>query len=279
MGEARQKQYSRQEFLREHPLCCYCGDTATTTDHCPPRSCFIQRTWPEGYEFPCCESCNARGRRDEQIVAILTRISFTKDFGPTARMEWEKLFRGLRNNQPQVADEWMSIGPSQMKRDFRSKYGNLGDRMRIDGYGAIRLGPLTRSAMHGFSTKLGQALYYMHCKEILEGEVISRHIDASTLKENDEAWLNLLQMAPWFAAMQRGNKSLTEQFSYRFNASIDLGVTYALVRFSDQVNFQIIAVRRSIADQLTRLNSSGNEHAPSPAVQIVLKPRPARGDA
>jgi hypothetical protein len=107
-------------------------------------------------------------------------------------MEWEKLFRGLRNNQPQVADEWMSIGPSQMKRDFRSKYGNLGDRMRIDGYGAIRLGPLTRSAMHGFSTKLGQALYYMHCKEILEGEVISRHIDASTLKENDEAWLNLL---------------------------------------------------------------------------------------
>ncbi len=194
MGEARQKQCSRQEFLREHPLCCYCGDTATTTDHCPPRSCFIQRTWPEGYEFPCCESCNARGRRDEQIVAILTRISFTKDFGPTARMEWEKLFRGLRNNQPQVADEWMSIGPSQMKRDFRSKYGNLGDRMRIDGYGAIRLGPLTRSAMHGFSTKLGQALYYMHCKEILEGEVISRHIDASALKENDEAWLNLLQM-------------------------------------------------------------------------------------
>jgi hypothetical protein len=51
------------------------------------------------------------------------------------------------------------------------------------------------------------------------------------------------------------------------------------VRFSDQVNFQIIAVRRSIADQLTRLNSSGNEHAPSPAVQIILRPRPARGDA
>lgn len=65
MGEARIKQYNRRQFLKEHPVCCYCGDAATTTDHCPPRSFFERRGWPEGYEFPACGPCNDEGRMNE----------------------------------------------------------------------------------------------------------------------------------------------------------------------------------------------------------------------
>src|SRR5262249_22044337 len=76
MGDRARK---RREFLAQHPFCCFCGRAtpATTTDHVPSRQLFSKKRWPEGYEFPACDQCNAATKDDEQVVAMLARVHHT----------------------------------------------------------------------------------------------------------------------------------------------------------------------------------------------------------
>lgn len=135
MGEAKLKQYNRQKFLLHHKRCCYCGAPSTTTDHCPPRSFFLGRKWPEGYEFPACNSCNQQARLDEQLLGVLTRVSVREDEATgLARQEWQKLVEGVRNNQPEVVEEWLSLSRNDIRRSFRKRFGDLGERLRNSGW-------------------------------------------------------------------------------------------------------------------------------------------------
>src|SRR5262249_53641926 len=76
MGDSKRR---KSKFFAEHPRCCFCGGSqrATTEDHQPARSLFDSRCWPEGYVFPACERCNAASRRDEAVLAFVTRLNYT----------------------------------------------------------------------------------------------------------------------------------------------------------------------------------------------------------
>jgi hypothetical protein len=62
----------RQAFLRNHKTCAFCGGGApsSTIEHCPPRSMFQHRQWPEGFEFPACQACN-KGSSDHDLVIAM----------------------------------------------------------------------------------------------------------------------------------------------------------------------------------------------------------------
>lgn len=66
----------KEKFLQENPLCCFCGGgrPAEEPDHIPSRSMFLNRQWPEGFEFPACVECNRETRYDEEIVAFISRV-------------------------------------------------------------------------------------------------------------------------------------------------------------------------------------------------------------
>ncbi len=102
MGDAKRKLNRRQEFLRLHSRCVYCAGRATTSDHCPPRSFFSGRHWPETYEFSACQPCNAAARLDEQAFAVLVR-SAVQPRDEADQSEWKRLVDGVRNNQPKSA--------------------------------------------------------------------------------------------------------------------------------------------------------------------------------
>src|SRR4051794_32377937 len=140
MGQAKLNLNRRQAFLAAHPLCAYCGQSATTVDHCPPRSLFRARHWPETYEFPACESCNRAARLDEQALAVLLRIDMTEHKSDQDRSEWEKLVRGVRNNQPQLMREWTSVTLNEKKHKLRKAFGSQGDLLRRRGWGVLNMG-------------------------------------------------------------------------------------------------------------------------------------------
>ena len=73
MGRRKVK---KEVFLKNHPVCCFCGgdQLATEEDHIPSRAIFDHRQWPEGYVFPACSSCNRRSRHSENIVNLLSRL-------------------------------------------------------------------------------------------------------------------------------------------------------------------------------------------------------------
>ena len=54
----------------------------------------------------------------------------------------------------------------------------------------------------------------------------------------------IAQFAPMGATLSRAGEQLSDQFNYRFNASSDLGVLYAVVEFGPQMIFQIMALSR-----------------------------------
>jgi hypothetical protein len=243
MGEGKRKQYHRNEFLKEHPVCCYCGGAATTTDHCPPRSLFEQRQWPEGYEFPACGPCNAEGRKNEQVIAALYRISVARE--DRYVNETKQLIKGVVNNSPEIAAEWLSETRNWRKNKLREGFGSLGDDMRRLGYGVAKLGDKTHEAINYFGKKLGMALYYKHIGRRLVGRLFCKSISLT----NNELLKSSLEFAPGVAELQRASKSLSDQFTYRYNFNSDVGVFYGVVGFKEQLGYLIWAFEQDFYEK------------------------------
>jgi hypothetical protein len=250
MGEAKRKTNLRQEFLKAHRSCIYCGGVATTSDHCPPRSFFHGRNWPESYEFPACGPCNEGARLDEQALAVLTRSRLTETGREADRIEWERLVQGVKNNQPAVVAEWQSIRRNEVKRELRRAFGSEGDQRRREGWGIIYLGPLSKAIMTRFMIKLAKALYYRHNNHVFDGVLYVHHINRMSEKTTPEYFESILSKAPALSETERNRKSLASQFSYRFNHSPEHRVLYAVVQFSEQYIFQLIAISREMDAQL-----------------------------
>lgn len=276
MGEAKLKQYNRQQFLLRHPWCIYCGAKATTTDHCPPRSLFVERKWPETYEFPACGPCNAEARRDEQALAALARIRLTNSDREPGRSELLKLMTGVRNNQPELVAEWLSLSRNEQKRSLRAMFGEAADRARREGWGAIHLGPLSRAAIERFMIKLGKALYYKHVGNLLDGFVAVQYVDILSSKNNPTLMRTIMELAPELASPQRAGKTLTDQFIYRYNYSPDHGVIHAVVQFSEQFIYYVAALSREMHEGLAKWQTEGGEPLllEQRLVPVPLKHRP-----
>ena len=254
MGEANRKLNRRQIFLQEHPSCVYCGAAATTSDHCPPRTFFQNRQWPETYEFPACEPCNGSARLDEQALAILIRNDSAGNASASDQLEWERLLRGVKNNQPHMIAEWNDVTRNETKHALRLAFGRDGDRRRREGWGMANLGPLTQAMISRFMIKLSKALYYRHNHHIFDGVLYVNHINRLSRDTTPEYINSILKMAPALPEIERNRKSLFDQFIYRFNHSPEHRVMYAVVQFGEQFIFQLIAIGPEMDAKLVELN-------------------------
>lgn len=260
MGEAKLKKTKQQQLLDAHPLCIYCGAPATTTDHCPSRCFFEGRIWPETYEFPACEPCNASARLDEQALAVIVRAKALSPHSP----EWEKLAQGVKNNQPEIVAEWMSMSCNEQKFALRNTFGrDAGDNLRRLGWITINLGPLTKAMITRFMIKLAKALYFRHVNAPLDGFVYVFHINVVEKDTTPEFINSILAMAPVLPAIQRNKTPLLDQFIYRFNCSAEHGVIYAVVQFGEQYIFQLIALSKPAASGLAVLAQTNGMELPT----------------
>jgi hypothetical protein len=274
MGQQKQKVRRRQELLKGHPPCIYCGDLATTTDHCPPRCFFERRLWPETYEFTACEKCNDEARLDEQALAVLARAKLTEISSEIAQQEWQRLVQGVRNNQPKFLAEWTEMSRNEIKSDLRSTFGReQGDLLRRKGWGLIKVGPLTEAAIKRFMIKLGKALYYRHNEHIFDGVLYVRHINAVARDTTPEFLGSILKIAPTLAVTERNRKPLSDQFIYRFNYSPEHRAMYAVTQFGQQLIFQIIAVSREMDSML--LEQSRGADLTNVRFECFLREKPA----
>ncbi|WP_338928197.1 hypothetical protein WDZ11_00020 (plasmid) [Roseomonas mucosa] len=255
MGEAKQRQYSREQFLREHPTCCYCGAPATTTDHCPPRALFAGRRWPQGMEFPSCEPCNAKDRLAEQVVAILLRPSLVTDAHDTA---WEKTLRSVKLNHPDLEAEWNSLSRNEMRRKFRDKFGAvLGDALREREFGIVHIGPLTAALLEQWAAKLGQAIFYKVTGRRCTGRVWVARINMLAPEADFD---RLIAMTPMLAESVRESENLSPQFHFRYNASPDEGIVFALARAREQFGVVIAALDEPSASRFAALTMAPRMH-------------------
>ena len=106
MGQSRAK---KRKFFLHNPLCCFCGggSEATTIDHIPARSFFVNRKHPKGYEFPACVSCQNRttGAEDTvRLIALMQASAFNDDANSHFLEHEESFLRGLAQRKPHLTD-------------------------------------------------------------------------------------------------------------------------------------------------------------------------------
>jgi len=266
MGEHKVKQYNRKQYLQHNPFCCYCGAPATTTDHIPSRQYFLKRSWPEGFEFPACNACNAETRIDEQVVAFLFNLSLINSNRAIEDLLRE-LAQAIANNAPEILQEWRVHVPtsaSGRKRAFREAFGPLGDALRQKQCGMIDIGPMTQQRVNRFIIKLGKTLFYKHVGRILNGYIFptwhSVYIDpAATLQQRMKT---LHKFAKNVVIPERADKPLIDQFFYRYNCDSDQGWLFASVTFSEQMMFDITILTEPALDWvLDNAGQSGTKSA------------------
>lgn len=243
MGEHRVRQYNRKQYLLHNPFCCYCGTKATTTDHIPTRAYFLQRAWPEGFEFPACDKCNAETRIDEQVVAFILNLSLIKS-SPAIEELLIKLSRAIMNNAPEILLEWrinLPTSKSAEKRAFREVFGPLGDHLRLQKYGMIDIGPLTKQRMNRFIRKVAKTLFYKHTGRILDGYILANwnNIYTEEIKTLQEKTKNFQIFAKNVIIPARANKSTIDQFAYRYAVDPNGEWLFAYVTFSEQAMFEL----------------------------------------
>jgi hypothetical protein len=62
-------------FIKQHPICCFCGGQTSTRDHQPAKIVFPDKRRPKGLEFPACSTCNRQTSADEALLAFVCRVS------------------------------------------------------------------------------------------------------------------------------------------------------------------------------------------------------------
>lgn len=112
MGEAKLKQSRTQQFLKEHPFCCFCGgnEPATTRDHVPSRQIFTGKLRPQGLEVPACDRCNSGTSRHEQVAAMFSRL-YPDPVKRLEKEETQKIIWAVNRNNPllfgELAPHWI----------------------------------------------------------------------------------------------------------------------------------------------------------------------------
>lgn len=215
-----QKSRKRREFLQRHPICCFCGGHAPAVeiDHFPSRSLFQDKQWPEGYEFPACESCNDASREDEAIVALLSRL-YPDSSTQSSRAEIVKYMRGVARNFPGLLERMQPT--AEQLREARDKYGVAPLPGRPNDLPVLSVrDERIHDAVANFGRKLGLALYYKHTAKVLrsEGGVAVRWY-SNVQVGADEIPRELADVLPHFPRLERLRRDLSEQFFYRIGMS------------------------------------------------------------
>jgi hypothetical protein len=236
MGEASTRSRSRAAILANEPRCIYCGDPHSTLEHMPPRSMFVLKRRPSGFEFAACTECNRATSPADLVASFFARLN--------------QSYRGDRRLIAEAADrkrKLIELAPGLLEEFFRPN-----KRQRVwgrDGLVATPLvqinadGPLTKAYLTVFAAKLGMALFREHVGHALplNGAVYTKYfLNAGISRDTAEGMLRIM---PIGGTLRQGTFQVPEQFAYRYNC--DGGsIIAALAGFHSNLHILTIATSR-----------------------------------
>jgi hypothetical protein len=185
---------------------------------------FVNREWPEGYEFPSCQSCNNATRHDEQVMAMISRL-YPEGRTDAERKEMSRIIEAVRKNYPGVIPELLPTPEMLRRYESRPWSGAWGRPVALDG-------PLVNRSAEAFARKLFSALHYKEFNKIIpsEGGIMLRWYSLSDRLDN-KLPNELISMMSKKALIQRGKRDLSDQFSYTFFKIVDGELSAYFVAF------------------------------------------------
>ena len=208
MGEARARRRAHARLLGSSPWCIYCGDSADTIEHMPPKQMFIRKQRPKGLEFSSCQKCNNGTGKSDLVASLLGRLSVDPSADDEAA-EFKKLLSAVRNNVPGLLEE-MQIDPTAEKLERK-------DLPIQEGGGILRAnGPLVTKHMLVFGAKLGFALHYEALRKVVPptGGVQPRWF-SNAQAARGEIPTGLFSLLPDTGqTLKQGSRDVSDQFQY-----------------------------------------------------------------
>ena len=221
--------------------CIFCGGVkeATTVDHFPPRSFFVNKIRPKGFEFPACEACNIASSSLDQVAAMMVNIG-SDSIGIQDNSEYtKKLMRGVANNARAVLDLLETNGiVSEVEVDVG------GQKQRVV---RVPVDPrLFNDWLNPWAAKLGAALWNKHTGKIVSSSdrIVVHWIPIEDLWREgipDEIREALSQEA----RARQGKIDFGDQFFYRYavSGSLDYGMFYVVMHSTSAVAISILPAR------------------------------------
>lgn len=253
MGNKRKK---REKFLAEHKYCCFCGGGTPSKeeDHFPSRALFDNRQWPEGYVFPTCVYCNRITRKEETIVAFISRLYAVSENDIHIK-DFEKYAKSLEYNYPgflqRMFPTTINIRNAVKKYDIKLPKGQAKSEAPL-----VNLeDPIIDRAIRIFGRKLLLALYYKHAGMILpqEGGVVLRWY-TNLQVENGEIPPEMKSILSNIPPLVRCKTSLGDQFAYAYGITDCKGGSAYIINF--RKSFSLVGFVYSSASRLSRVDEA-----------------------
>jgi len=233
-----------QQFLSDHPVCCFCGGEAPSEeeDHIPGRDFFKGRHWPEGYSFPACKDCNASTRHDEMLVNVFSRALPLEDSEEQAA-EFKRVLTGLKNNFPHIlaalqprANEVRAIikalGVQRLPGQFLSEMPFLSA-----DHDAVQV------SLGRYGLKLGCALFYKHLARLLPKEAgVLVKWQTNVRLSLDGLPEGLVSLTGVPGMLNRGKSILNDQFQYRYGLQDDGNAAVFFIGFRLSLYYSLTCV-------------------------------------
>lgn len=162
----------KQRFLRNHPICCFCGgNTSTQTwDHVPPKACFPKGYWPETFEFPACDSCNSATREHDAVFAY---HSMLMDYisGNLSINDAQRIHQGITNNYPDSLPK-MKLSANEVRRALKHAKISRPEGVPLKEIPVVLITTEAKDSIITAGRKLACALHYRET-----GVIIPRDYD------------------------------------------------------------------------------------------------------
>lgn len=236
----------REAFLAAHPFCIFCGGKVKTetVEHCPPRAMFQDRAWPEGFEFPACESCNHGSADDDLLVTLLARTDpFTEAGNLDGRMP--EIIRSVNQKFPDLIGKMMPTAIEARTMNRRLGIAPATGQTNQEA-GPVRVTDEMHRAVRVFAGKLTKAIFYMHTGQVFptEGRIGLKWFTNADLMTNNGRYpvFDILQGLDGLApALVRSKSLLNDQFEYKLSISHESDLLALQARFGQGFGFAVFA--------------------------------------
>lgn len=263
----------RREFLKANPLCAFCGGStvATTIEHCPPRSMFQYRKWPEGFEFPACETCNHGTADHDLLIAMLARMDpFEEKGNKDGKLEGYMM---MANKQYPGMFEKMRMSASEARRKNREIGLQPTQGLTHQETGAVKVPREMHDAVCALAYKLAKGIFYREAGEVFPDEgclLLNWFTNADIIRNGKYVVFDLLKELGGHAPPpQRTGQYLNDQFEYKLSLSPDKNIMVIQAQFGNAFGMVVFGCTISghLEASVTRLREQTERDGPFAVLQ------------
>jgi hypothetical protein len=233
----------RQRFLKVHRYCAFCGGTviATTIEHCPPRSLFQFRHWPEGFEFPACEPCNSSSDDDDLLAAMLARMDPFENKGDLDGKQ-TGLMKAVKRQFPGLVEKMLPT-VFEARRNNRELGLTPEAGQTHQETGVVKVPEEFHSSICVLATKLSKGIFYKETGNVFPIDgclLLNWFTNADLLRSKTYKVFDLLKdLGGTAPPLQRAGTYLNDQFEYKLTFSPEQDIIILQAKFGNAFGFVV----------------------------------------